>query len=238
MNIKNIITLLIAILISNISFGQDSYEKFVQALISGDTLLAKKISDENTTTESIQTKLLPIKNIPRHVFNIRHDKLKGTIVALFNLDNQFENKILSEVFYNLISDNTISMPLTFQAETNKDTLFSKEYFSKPNTSDDIFLHDFHEVWLSKFYYSQNHPLEYTANFIIKLEKVNDSSTKVLIVADDAEVVNGTTGFGVHGPVARYTNVQGTTIEEYTLLEFIASKLGDKTLLPIRLPTDK
>lgn len=237
MTVKFIITLFLAILISKLTFGQSSYENFVQALLSGDTVLAKKISDDNAKTEQIQKKSFPIKNIPEHIFNLSSNKLKDTILSLFNLDNQFENKILGKVFYNLISDGTIVMPLTFQAETYRDTLFSKEYFSKPNTSNDIFLHDFHEVWISKFYYSENHSLEYTANFIVKLEKVSDNSTKVSIIADSPEVINGITGFGVHGSVARYTTVQPTTIEEYTLLEFIANKLGETTVLPLKLPSN-
>jgi hypothetical protein len=43
------------------------------------------------------------------------------------------------------------------------------------------------------------------------------------------------GLGVHGPMNIYTKVQPTTIEEYSLLLFIADKLGDGSLLPLKLP---
>ncbi|UAY53038.1 hypothetical protein [Ferruginibacter albus] len=236
-NCKIILTLLLLISFSTITVAQREYDEFVQALSSGDTILAKKISDNITTTESIQTKSFPIKNIPEHVFNFQIDKLKDTIVGLFNIENQMSNKILGKVFYNVVANGAFVMPLTFQAETKKDTVFSRKYFSKPNTSNDIFLHDFREVWLSKFYFSGDHPLEYTANFIVKLDKINNNSTKISILADEPEVINGAIGMGVHGPVARYTSVNPTTIEEYILLEFIASKLSDTTLLPLKLPVE-
>ena len=237
MNLKKIIILLIAFSISSVTIGQKSYEKFVNALISGDSALAKKLSDAAVTIEPIKTRKFQIKNVPEHVFNVESNKLKDTILSFFNLDNQIDNEILSRIFYHKISKNEIDN-YTFDAETNKDTLFSNEYFSKQNTSNDIFLHNFHEFWPSKYYYSQNHPLEYSSNFIIKLIRINDRSTKVLVIADDPEVINGSMKYGVHGPVARYTSVEPTTIEEYAILEFIASKLGDKTLLPLKLPSGK
>jgi len=237
MSIKQFLTFSLTLIIINIAFGQDNYEKFVNALINGDTILAQKISDQNTTVEQIETRKFQTKNVAEHVFNIESTKLKDTIISLFSLDNQFENKILSQVFYSKVSE-TFTMNITFQAETNKDTLFSKEYFSHSNSSNDIFLHNFREYWPSKYYYSQKNSLEYTANFIIKLNKISDSSTRVLIIADSPEVINGISGYGVHGPVARHTSVQSTTIEEYTILEFISKKLGDKTLSPIKLPDEK
>ena len=237
MNIKRFFTFSITLLMTNIAFGQNNYEKFVNALINGDTILAQKISDQNSTVGQIETRKFQIKNVPEHVFNIESIKLKDTIISLFSLENQFENKILSRIFYSKVSK-TFTMNITFQAETNKDTLFSKEYFSNPNSSNDIFLHSFRECWPSKYYYSQNNSLEYTANFIIKLNKINDGSTRILIIADSPQVINGISGYGVHGPIARYTSVQSTTIEEYTILKFIAKKLGDKTLSPLKLPEEK
>ena len=231
---KYVVTLLLTSLLTQIVVGQSNYNRFVQALIDGDTVLAKKISDDNTTTELIQTRLFTNKNIPEHVFNIESSKLKHTIISLFNIDNQLDNKFLSKIFYSEIPDGP-NMTSSFLAESNKDKIFGKEYFLKPNTSEDIFLHNFREPWPSKFYFSQNHSLEYVANFIIRLNRIDGSSTKVSITADAPEVINGVLFFGVHGPVARYTSVLPTSIEEYTILEFIADKLGDKTLLPLRLP---
>jgi hypothetical protein len=41
--------------------GQDYYEKFIEALIMGDTILAKKISDDNTKVEQIKTRKFELK---------------------------------------------------------------------------------------------------------------------------------------------------------------------------------
>lgn len=187
-----------------------------------------------TSTEPIQTKPFPEKNLPEHVFRSTYADLKDTIISMFTIENQLDNKILNQVFYEKMPT-AGTMPLTFAPETNKDTLFSKEYFSKAGTANDIFLHDFRFAWMSKLYYSNDHSLKYTADFIVRLFKVNDSSTKVSIIAYRPEVINGIARYGPHGAVARYTPVLATTIEEYTLLQFIASKLGDSTLLPIKLP---
>jgi hypothetical protein len=120
---KYLVTLLLTILLTQIVLGQSNYDRFVQALIDGDTVLAKKISDENATTELIQTRLFPKKNVPEHVFNIERSKLKDTIISLFNIDNQLDNKILGNVFYSEIPDGP-NMPSSFLSESNKDTLFA------------------------------------------------------------------------------------------------------------------
>lgn len=187
-----------------------------------------------TSTEPIEAKVFPDKNVPEHVFRMEDGALKDTIISMFTIGNEYENEILKKVFYEE-NPSMGTMTLNFGAETSKDTIFSREYFSKAGRSNDIFLTDFREPWVSKFYYSKDHPLRYTSDFIVKLLRVDDSSTKVSIIANDPEVINGISGYGPHGAVARYTPVKATTIEEYTLLEFIASKLGDSTLLPIKLP---
>jgi len=147
-----------------------------------------------------------------------------------------EHPILNNIFIDAVLKD-VHFPCSFIAETSKDTIFSKEYFSKPNTKDDIFLATLGEVWLSKYYFSKDHPLQFVSNYIIKLEKVNDSMTKIRVIADQPMVINGTDCCGPHGQYARFTPVSGTSIEEYTLLEFIASRLGDTTLVPIKLPED-
>jgi len=97
------------------------------------------------------------------------------------------------------------------------------------------LHASGETWPSKLYFSGKHQLGYRTPFIIKLTKVGSSSTKVNIIAEDPKVINGISGYSAHGAVARETAVAPTTIEEYSILLFIASKLGDSSMLPIKLP---
>ena len=242
MTIKSITILLIATLISEISFGQDNYEKFIQAILKGDTILAQKISDKSVTTDPIETKLFPFKNVSSHSFRFNLDKLKDTISSLFNFENQHNSKYLNNVFYFYPSDEKekedYKMFMDFQVETKETALFGSNYYEKPNTSNDIYIHNFGTYWLSKLYYSKGKPLEYRTAFIIKLTKINNDSTRISIEAEQPKVINGIIGLGAHGPIARETIVEPTTIEEYSILLFIADKLGDRTLLPLQLPTDK
>ncbi len=186
--------------------------------------------------------MFPIKNIPEYTFHLGIERLRDTIAALFNFSNQYENKYLGPIFYYYIFEENESEKHKnaqfFNAETVKDSLFGRNYFSKPNTSNDIYIHDFNTAWPSKLYFSNGKPLKYRTDFIIKLSKVDLDSTKVVIIAEDPKVLNGIDGFGVHAPVARETAVRPSSIEEYSLLLFIADKLQEHNLLPLKLPSSQ
>lgn len=186
-----------------------------------------------TSTEPINLRSFPIRNIPEHDFKISISKLHDTIASMFSVENQIDNKILGSIFFYYYPENTRHV-MFFNTETKNQAVFSKEYFSKSNRSDDIYLSTF-DFWPSKLYFSGKHQLEYTTPFIIKLTKIDTFSTKVNIVAENPIVVNGISGYGAHGAVARETPVEPTSIEEYNILLFIASKLGDSSMLPIKLP---
>jgi hypothetical protein len=240
---KRSLLLLLTILTSEIIFGQSDYDKFYQALIKGDTVLAAKIEKTSAyRTEPIEEKKFPVKNITEHTFKIGINIIKDLIVGLFNFENQNDNKFLNAIFYNYMSLNDRSeknkMPILFDVETVKDSIFSVHYFSKQDTSNDIYVHDFGFTWFSKLYFSKGQPLEYRTAFIIKLTKISNDSTKLSIIAEDPKVINGIAGFGPHGPIAKETKVQPSSIEEYSLLLFIADKLGDSNLAPLKLPNDK
>ena len=194
------------------------------------------------TTDPIETKPFPIKNIAEHSFNLNIDKLKDIIFSFFTLENQDNNKYLKDIFffYPSVDKETeqYKMFIDFQAETYKTALFGKSYFAKPNTENDIYIHNFGTCWFSKLYHSKGKPLKYRTPFFIKLTKINEVTTKVFIAAEDPKVLNGISGYGPHGAIARETTVEPSTIEEYSILLFIADKLGDKTLLPLKLPIDK
>ena len=126
------------------------------------------------------------------------------------------------------------MSVFFTAESSKGAIFSSEYFLQPNTSNDIYLSAMMAPWLSEYYYSDSQPIEYTADFVFKLTKIDENSTVVKVVAINPEIISGM-GLGIHGSMNIYSKAQPTTIEEYSLLLFIADKLGDATLLPLKLP---
>ena len=237
---KYFATLLLTIFISQIATGQDDYEKFIQALVKGDTVLAAQI-ERNYTYEN---KIEPIQRIPIPLLKIslgilflnsNMNVLKDSLLSLFKIENiPEENQHLRKIFY-FYSD-TIRIPVFFDAEVSKGAIFSKEYFLQPNTSNDIYLTGMLAPWVSKYYYSDSQPIQYTADFVFKLTKIDENSTVVKVVAINPEIVSGM-GLGVHGPMNIYTKAQPTTIEEYSFLLFIADKLGDATLLPLKLPNN-
>ena len=119
------------------------------------------------STDPIQINLLLEKNLPEHNFKFNYTALRDTIISLFTDARQDKNSVLTKVFCSTADHN---LPVTFAAETSKDTIFSKQYFSKVNAKNDIFLHSFAQSWDSKYYYSNNRPLRFISNYIIKFER--------------------------------------------------------------------
>ncbi|MBI1781219.1 MAG: hypothetical protein HYR66_07590 [Sphingobacteriales bacterium] len=179
------------------------------------------------TTNPVETKSFPVKNIPEHLFKINITKLRDSISSLFDFQNQDDNKYLKDIFYFYPSAEKekegYRMPISFQAETKQTALFGRSYFEKPNTSNDIYIHDFGICWLSKLYYSNKKPLEYRTAFVIRLTETDKELTKVSIVAEAPVVINGISGYGPHGAIALETAVESSTIEDYSILLFIADK---------------
>ena len=236
---KYFATLLLTIFISQIAIGQDDYEKFIQALLKGDTVLAAQI-ERNYTNENkiepIKEYPFPVRNITEHVFKLNMNVLKDSLLSFFKIENSpEENQHLRKIFYFYVD--TIRMSVFFNAESSQGAIFSREYFLQPNTSNDIYLTAMHKLWLSKYYYSDSQPIKYNADFVFKLTKIDENSTVVKVVAINSEIISGM-ALGVHGPMNIYTKAQPTTIEEYSLLLFIADKLGDATLLPLKLPNNQ
>lgn len=228
----------IAYNISNLCVGCDYFDSCSMTISLFRTfLLAMALTVIGCTSQlPIEPKDFSDKNIPEHYFHFDASMLKDTIVSLFNFDNQYKNELLNSIFYHYASDHFI--PVFFNAETADNAIFGKEHFTKQNTNTDIYLHDYEEVWLSKLYFSGNKALEYRTAFVIKMTAVDTKTTKVQIVAENPRVINGTAAYGAHGAIARETSVRPTTIEEYTLLLFISNKLGDSTMQPLKLPSDR
>lgn len=239
---KHLSTLLLTVLIYGaVSAQTDEYGKFIQAILQGDTALAMKIEKRNVSVEPMEERTLPVRNIAEHVFPFSIKQLRDTIAAVFSIQNQYDNRFLKPIFYNYMGNDTSEekrRQIIFNAETKKKAMFGEKYFAKPNTTNDIYIHAFGETWFSRFYFSNGKPLETRTAFIVKLVPQGGEATKVTVVAEHPTVLNGIVGFGVHAPIARETEVQPSSIEEYSLLLFIADKLGDKSLASLKIPNSK
>ena len=202
---KRFTILLFTILIGKAALAQDDYQKFIQAALQGDTVLAEQILKNSVKTDSVQEKVFAIKNVTEHIFKINITALKDSIINFFEINNDPEkSKFLNNIFYrnDCYDDDTARRMILFSVETINDPIFSKDYFAQHGTSNDVFLTVYHEAWESKFYYSKGHALNYTTDFVLKLSKVGKNLTNVKVVALNPEVINGK-GLGVHGSMYEY-----------------------------------
>jgi hypothetical protein len=187
-------------------------------------------------TGPIEKKELTIENPTNYVFNVSKAELKEKIITFFNEHNYLDSEFYeSSVFYFEIDGGDGKMPVSFSAETSENPVFGKSYFYGQKTSDDIFLYAY-AYWPSPIYHSRGKPLEFRSNYIVKLTSIDSTHTRVSVVAKEPEVVNGTECCGMHGPYAKTFPVKATSIEEYTLIVFIAEQLGVRHLKSVNLDT--
>lgn len=97
--------------------------------------------------EKVESKQLRSTNPTSHIFQLPVTTLRETIAAFFDFKVQYENSYLKPIFYYYFpEDDTEHVHLiTFNAETTKDALFGKAHFQKPNTANDVYLHDFGQI---------------------------------------------------------------------------------------------
>src|SRR5437868_4339605 len=186
--------------------------------------------------QTIKSKAMPQKNPTSFVFNFSIHTLKDSIISFFTPKNQSGDKDLEKIFY-MMADPSHKIYIPFAAETNRNARFGKEYFMNNSDSNDIYLHPIIDSWPSQIYYKGNYKaLDFRCAFIIKFNQIGDFSTELCIEDFRPRVLTGETeGISCHGPIAKETKVQPTTIEEYTILLVIAKKLGVKSMPALITP---
>ncbi len=187
----------------------------------------------------LETKELVETNPTEHIFNVPEDKLRQTILNSFTVPVQLNSHFLkSSVFcFNVgFGNENHIMPVTFNPETSDNASFGKEHFEKPNTENDIYIHSFGQFWHSPIYYAGGEPLEYRTPFILTLEKMDEERTLLKVRPETPKVIKGVAGLTAHGFYSKEIEVKPTTVEEYSLILFIAEQLGDTTLRPLIIKT--
>jgi len=163
-------------------------------------------------------------------------QLRDTIIRLFDSGYQIpDNPILSTVFMDVMVPKEHPMEAIFHPETSKTAVFGIHYFADKNTANDVYIDDMGSYWASPVYFHNGKPFEYISAFAFKFIPLNANQTKLTVRAIKPEIVNGTTCCGPHGNYSITQQVKPTTIEEYTLITYIASKLGVKGLPPVQFP---
>jgi hypothetical protein len=173
------------------------------------------------------------KNPVSHIFNLPMEKLKDTILEIFK--DQDSDTYLDKVFIGGDYYGHRNPTQQFFEVNSKDDSIPDAYFCEPGRNDDIYLMALTGTWDSKVYFSNGKPMQFQSSYILHLMKLNGGQTLLTVKADSPFVVNGMGGIGVHGPKSLTQKVSPTTIEEYSLILFIASKLGEVNLPPLKLP---
>ena len=187
----------------------------------------------------LETRELVETNPTEQIFNVPVDKLRQTILESFN-----EHKGISSPFYQTsifyftvdMGNGEHKMTVSFNAETSGNALFGKEHFEKPNTENDIYIHSFGQFWYSPIYFAGGEPLEFRTPFILTLEEIDKERTLLKVRPEDPKVLKGVAGLTAHGFYSKEIEVEPTTVEEYSLILFIAEQLGDMTLRPLTTRT--
>ncbi len=174
-----------------------------------------------------------------HIFKLPVNSLKESILLSFTPEKQYN----SSIYKNLIfiydyemygKDNIKKYLVIFSTEISTDKICSKEFFSTSGTKNDIYLHSYGQFWNSPIYYAAGKPLEFRAQFRLRLIQLDSNNTKLIVEIENPRVIKGVGGFGPHGFISNEIEVESTTIEEYCLIWYIASQIGDTTLIPINL----
>ena len=184
----------------------------------------------------VERKEMPTPNPTSHVFNLPLKDLQDSLVNFFAIDNQTQRQILeSSVFNYKVEDLDIKTTVAFKAETASTSLFGKHYFTNAGTDKDIYLHSFGNYWMSPIYHVEGDALKFRADFVLKLDSINQNKTLLTVETINPVVIKGIEGLGPHGFIAKEESVEPTTVEEYTLIKYIAEELGDKSLDEIIMP---
>ena len=191
--------------------------------------------------KKLETKQLVLSNPTEHIFNIPVDKLRQTILDSFNehkeLDSPFYKS--SIFYYNAdIGDGKgeQKMLVSFNAETSENAIFGKKHFENPNYKNDIYIHSFGQFWYSPIYFAGGEPLEFRTPFILTLEELDDKTTLLKVRAEQPKVLKGVEGLTAHGFYSKEVEVAPTSIEEYSIILFLAEQLGDTTLKQLNTKT--
>nr|WP_294946299.1 hypothetical protein [uncultured Mucilaginibacter sp.] len=188
------------------------------------------------TPATVQVKKLQSPNPTSRLFKMPAKQLHDTLLALFDFGQQYDNPTLKTIFMDaVLEDTTNKMQATFSTETSAGPVFSEAYFAEPGTKNDIYITTMASYWYSPMYFADDKPLKYTSAFAFKLKELSKDSTLLSVVAINPEIVNGTKCCGPHGNYSITQKVKPTSVEEYTLIMFVAQKLGIKDMPALKLP---
>jgi len=167
-------------------------------------------------------------------FNFPFDSVRKVIISSLNY-YKFKSSAEKEKKSNEFSSGTLFL------ETKNNAAFAEDFFKKAENKNDVYLHSY-DVFPSAVYYSKDcaTPLEFNAEYQIKLEKIRDTITKVSIITLNYKVITGYQRIPEPGMCGFWKppiecDLPVTTVEEYELLLKIGQSLGVKNMPKIKIP---
>jgi hypothetical protein len=123
-------------------------------------------------------------------------------------------------------------------EFKDNALFSGSILRSPGNENDAYIHNFHDpIGASAIYFAVGNPLPYICEFHLHITAINPRATRVVVVAQNPEVIRGLSWWGLHGsPANIYKSVEPTTIEEYRILLELGSSLTAADMPQLAMPT--
>jgi len=185
----------------------------------------------------VEKRRLVYTNPTTYTFKMPIKQLRDTIVQLFGIAPQLDDKTLMKIFYYKWPETGDAhiMQAMLEPETSDKAAFGTEYFKKPGTNNNIFLTQMGDYWYSTIYFDNNKPFKFTSSYTIEFKQLSNNSTAITVNAFHPQIINGTKCCGPHGNYSIYQNVQPTTVEEYTIILYIAQKLNIHGLNSLQLP---
>jgi hypothetical protein len=177
------------------------------------------------TNHQVEKRNLPHLNPVVAVFPFSYDSLRKQIVAIFESGAFAGSKIYNNSLFRYRNELGDTMLISFVTETRETALFATEYFVANPGDSSIFLFNIDgRGWLS-LYHKGGQALPFRSSFVIDLQQCSPTETRMRVRPYKPVVIDGLKCCGPHGRYGNEVAVEGTTVEEYTLICFVGEQLG-------------
>ena len=180
----------------------------------------------------IRTRSLPSPNPTSYSFPLPVEEVHARALQAFSRDHQRKNPIFEQPPKRDYWESTLSVESVTNAVSGRDL-----FFDHANV-DDFYLHASHKpVAISPVYRGRDGGLPFIAAFHVHLAGTA-SGPIVSVKATNTQVVNGMKyGLGSCGPGRHwnYVTVKPTTVEEYSILNYLGGYLGITNMPAVILP---
>jgi hypothetical protein len=179
------------------------------------------------TNDPIRKRILLKDNPTELVFPLSKDSLRTAVINIFNSNAEIRSKFYNNSIFYLTTNDGEKVPIAFRAEGIENSIFTEVYFTNNPNSEEVYLYNSSgSSWLSPVYYvDDNKALPFRSSFIVAFDSLETNKTRLKVTAENPVVIYGTECCDPHGYYGKEVAIPPTTIEEYSLILFIAEQLA-------------